>query len=51
MSDTHRGDDFTGYDHNRYQEYLHTLAHISLWSIIIIGVACGVFGIIWGATH
>jgi hypothetical protein len=45
------GEHFNGFDHNEYQHGMHTLANISLWSIIIIGVAAGVFGFIWGLTH
>lgn len=42
---------FNGFEHNTYQENMHTLAMISLWLIIIAGVACGIFGFVWGLTH
>lgn len=48
MSDTEQ---FPGFQHNRYQERMHTLSHVSLWTIIILGVAAGIFGFIWGLTH
>jgi hypothetical protein len=48
MSDSHH---FPGFEHNSYQSRMHTLSHISLWTIIILGVACGIFGFVWGITH
>ena len=48
MSDSEH---FPGFEHNNYQHNMHSLATISLWSIVIIGVACGVFGFVWGLTH
>ncbi len=44
-------EDFKGYPHNDYQNTMHSLAHVSLWLIIVLGVACGVFGFVWGLTH
>lgn len=44
-------DQFRGFDENHYQHGMHQLATVSLWSIIILGVACGVFGFVWGITH
>jgi hypothetical protein len=44
-------DEFNGFDENAYQHQMHTLANISLWTIIILGVACGLFGFVWGLTH
>ena len=41
-------DDFVGYDHNDYQSTMHSLAIISLWLIIVSGVACGAYGFFWG---
>jgi hypothetical protein len=41
---------FPGVYENRYQHNMHTLAWISLWLIIGIGVAFGVFGFIHGLT-
>lgn len=46
MSDT--DEQFAGYSDNHYQHTMHTLANITLWAIVIIGVACGIFGFIWG---
>ena len=42
---------FTGYEHNTYQTTMHSLANASLWIIIVLGVACGVFGFVWGLAH
>jgi hypothetical protein len=42
---------FPGFEHNDYQHNMHTLATITLWTIVIIGVAAGIFGFIWGKTH
>lgn len=39
---------FQGFSENPYQHTMHTLAWISLWLIIILGVGFGVFGIVWG---
>ena len=39
---------FQGFSDNHYQHGMHTLAWISLWTIIILGVGCGVFGFFWG---
>lgn len=44
-------DQFNGFEENHYQHHMHLLATISLWLIIILGVAAGVFGFIWGITH
>lgn len=44
-------EEFNGFDDNYYQHGMHTLATISLWSIIVLGVACGVFGFVWGLTR
>jgi hypothetical protein len=41
---------FTGYTDNRYQHTMHTLAWISLWLIVGIGVAFGVIGFFMGLT-
>jgi hypothetical protein len=41
-------DVFVGYEHNDYQSNMHSLAMISLWLIIVAGVACGAFGFFWG---
>ena len=45
MSDT---DKFLGYSENGYQHTMHTYAWISLWLIVGIGVAFGIFGFIVG---
>ncbi len=50
MSDVN-GDQFNGFDHNRYQNTMHTLSNLSLWTIVIVGVAFGIFGVIWGLSH
>ncbi len=42
---------FAGFDHNTYQNSMHGWAYISLWTIIILGVAAGVFGFFWGLAH
>lgn len=42
---------FGGFEENHYQHGMHTLANISLWLIVICGVACGLFGFVWGQTH
>ncbi|NYI47492.1 hypothetical protein BJ993_004572 [Nocardioides aromaticivorans] len=42
---------FQGFSENHYQHGMHTLAWISLWTIIVLGVGAGVFGFIWGVTH
>jgi hypothetical protein len=39
---------FQGFSDNPYQHDMHTLAWISLWLIIILGVGAGVFGFFWG---
>lgn len=44
-------DVFVGYEHNDYQNNMHSLATISLWLIIVAGVACGAFGFFWGLAH
>ncbi|HWI42823.1 MAG TPA: hypothetical protein VNS81_04350 [Nocardioides sp.] len=44
-------DQFQGYSDNHYQHDMHTLAWISLWLIIVLGVAAGIFGFVWGMTH
>lgn len=49
MSDN--GEQFAGFSDNHYQHLMHTLAMVSLWLIIGLGVAAGVFGFIWGQTH
>lgn len=43
--------EFNGYEENEYQSTMHTLAVASLWLITISGVACGIFGFVWGLTH
>ncbi|MBO0843067.1 MAG: hypothetical protein J2O46_07765 [Nocardioides sp.] len=48
MSDIQPEDLFNGYSHNDYQSSMHKLAHISLWLIVIIGVATGIFGFVYG---
>ncbi|GAB4012001.1 hypothetical protein [Nocardioides ultimimeridianus] len=45
------GEQFGGFSDNHYQHLMHTLALVSLWLIIILGVGAGVFGFIWGQTH
>ena len=47
----HDTERFRGFADNPYQHNMHTLAWISLWLIIVIGVAAGVFGVIWGMTN
>lgn len=47
MSDTD-ADRFRGYSENRYQHTMHALAWISLWLIVGLGVAFGLFGFFWG---
>lgn len=42
---------FRGYSDNHYQHDMHTLAWISLWLIIVLGVGAGIFGFVWGMTH
>jgi hypothetical protein len=49
MSDAN--EQFAGFSENDYQHLMHSLASITLWSIIIVGVACGLFGFFWGITH
>ena len=49
MSDAN--EQFAGFSDNAYQHLMHSLANITLWSIIILGVAAGIFGFIWGQTH
>jgi hypothetical protein len=49
MSDAN--EQFAGFSDNAYQHLMHSLANITLWSIIIIGVAAGIFGFVWGQTH
>jgi len=44
-------DEFQGFEDNHYQHTMHTLATVSLWLIIVLGVACGIFGFVWGLTH
>lgn len=44
-------DIFVGYEHNAYQSNMHSLATISLWLIIVAGVAAGAFGFFWGLTQ
>lgn len=43
--------DFPGFAENRYQHGMHTLAWISLWLIIGVGVAFGIFGFIRGISN
>ncbi len=50
MSDTNT-EDFEGYSESSYQHTMHTYAWISLWLIIGIGVAFGIFGFIHGLTN
>ncbi len=47
MSDTEHFH-FRGYPENRYQHGMHTLAWISLWLIVGIGVAFGLYGFVVG---
>lgn len=42
---------FAGFEHNKYQNGMHGWSYISLWTIIVLGVAAGIFGFIWGLTH
>ena len=42
--------DFQGYSENRYQHNMHTLAWISLWLIVGIGVAAGIYGLVVGLS-
>jgi hypothetical protein len=49
MSETN-AETFPGYSENRYQHTMHTYAWISLWLIVGIGVAFGIFGFIHGLT-
>lgn len=51
MTDLSGGEEFAGFEHNAYQENMHLLAMVSLWLIIIAGVACGIFGFFWGLAH
>ncbi|WGL53529.1 hypothetical protein P5P86_06765 [Nocardioides sp. BP30] len=52
MTDASSNDQhFGGFEHNAYQSNMHTLAMISLWLIIVAGVACGIFGFFWGLSH
>jgi len=41
-------DGFSGFEHNKYQAGMHVLSYVSLWLIVGIGVAFGIFGIFWG---
>ena len=41
-------DHFQGFSENHYQHKMHTLAWISLWLIIVLGVGAGLFGFLWG---
>jgi flagellar biosynthesis/type III secretory pathway M-ring protein FliF/YscJ len=50
MSDTD-AENFQGFSENRYQHTMHTLAWVSLWLIVLIGVAFGLFGLIWGIAE
>ncbi len=50
MSDTDT-EKFPGYSENRYQHTMHTYAWVSLWLIVGIGVAFGVFGFIHGLSN
>lgn len=49
MSDT--DEQFAGFSDNHYQHDMHTLAWASLALIIVLGVAAGIFGFVWGLTH
>lgn len=51
MSNTDNREQFSGFSENGYQHNMHTLAWISLWLIIGIGVAFGIFGFIHGLTN
>jgi hypothetical protein len=44
-------EEFVGFEHNAYPENMHLLATVSLWLIIVAGVACGLFGFFWGLAH
>lgn len=50
MSDVN-AEQFQGFSENHYQHGMHTLAWISLWTIIVLGVGAGVFGFFWGLSH
>jgi hypothetical protein len=39
---------FQGFADNRYQHGMHTLAWISLWLIVVVGVGAGVLGLLLG---
>ena len=47
MSDTDT-ERFSGYSENSYQHTMHTYAWISLWLIVGIGVAFGIYGFVVG---
>ena len=42
---------FQGYSKNHYQHGMHTLAWISLWLIVGLGVACGILGFVLGISN
>ncbi|MFD1248575.1 hypothetical protein ACFQ3F_12320 [Nocardioides ginsengisoli] len=44
-------DQFPGFSENHYQHGMHSLAWISLWVIVGLGVAAGIFGFVWGVSH
>ncbi len=50
MSDVN-AEHFPGFSENHYQHGMHSLAWISLWLIVGLGVLCGIFGFIWGLNH
>jgi hypothetical protein len=50
MSDVNT-EQFPGFAENHYQHGMHSLAWVSLWLIVGLGVACGVFGFFWGLTQ
>ncbi|WP_408895435.1 hypothetical protein ACJ5H2_11060 [Nocardioides sp. R1-1] len=49
MSDVN-AEQFRGFSENHYQHGMHSLAWISLWLIVGLGVAAGVFGFFWGLS-
>lgn len=49
MSDANT-EQFPGFSENHYQHGMHSYAWISLWLIVGVGVAFGIFGIIWGLS-
>lgn len=50
MSDINN-EQFRGYSENHYQHGMHSLAWITLWLIIVLGVGAGLFGFFWGLSQ